>query len=60
MDIILEEYDPTKRGLIYQKPGNKCRARTHEEVAGDTPEEGYKSGLAKQCDLHRRRSYFDD
>jgi hypothetical protein len=44
-------YDPTKRGLIYSKPGNQHKARTHEEVAKDTPEEGYESGLAKQTPM---------
>lgn len=44
-------YDPTKRGLIYSKPGNRDMARTHEEVAKDDPEDGYKSGLSKQAPM---------
>lgn len=44
-------YDPTKRGLIYAKPGNRDTARTHEEVAKDNPEGGYESGLSKQTPM---------
>ena len=28
-------YDPTKRGLVYAKPGNRDVGRTPEEVAKD-------------------------
>jgi len=52
-------YDPTKRGLIYQKPGNRCTGRTREELAQDTPEDGYKSGLAKQTPMKRPVGIFD-
>lgn len=44
-------YDRTKNGLIYYTPGNRDVARTHEEVANDTPEDGYKSGLAKKTPM---------
>lgn len=44
-------YDPTKRGLIYAKPGNRDTARSHEEVAKDNVEGGYESGLVRKTPM---------
>lgn len=43
-------YDRTKNGLIYQRPGNCDKARTHEEVAAEQNKdsEGVKTGLVSQ------------
>lgn len=43
MEDLSYFFDPTKRGLIYSKPGNRDQARSREELASDnsaTLEEG--------------------
>ena len=40
-------FDPTKRGLIYSKPGNRDKVKSHEEIAKDSGG-GVSEGLSKK------------